>query len=71
MLSRVFRILFTFAGMLFGYGVSTLLVSEDVLGRFWEFNSKEIMLAAVFFVGLFGIIFFYSFSFFCSSSCLR
>ncbi len=62
MLSRVFRALFTLAGMLFGYGVSTLLISEEVLGRFWEFNSGEIMLATIFFVGLFGIIFFYLFS---------
>lgn len=61
MLSRVFRVLFTLAGMLFGYGVSTLLLSESVLGRFWEFNSGEIMWATVFFVGLFGIIFFYLF----------
>ena len=52
MLSRVFRGLFTLAGMLFGYGVSTFLISEEVLGRFWEFNSGEIMLASVFFVGL-------------------
>ncbi|MDO5441113.1 MAG: PIN domain-containing protein [Bacillota bacterium] len=62
MLSRVFRALFTLAGMLFGYGVSTFLVSENVLGRFWDFNSGEIMLATIFFVGLFGIIFFYLFS---------
>ena len=62
MLSRVFRALFTLAGMLFGYGVSSLLVSESVLGKFWSFNSGEIMLATIFFVGLFGIIFFYSFS---------
>lgn len=62
MLSRVFRGLFTLAGMLFGYGVSTLLISDEVLGRFWEFNSGEIMLATIFFVGLFGIIFFYLFA---------
>ena len=62
MLSRIFRALFTLAGMLFGYGVSTLLLSDEVLGRFWEFNSGEIMLASVFFVGLFGIIFFYLFA---------
>lgn len=62
MLSRFFRVLFTLAGMLFGYGVSKLLVSDDVLGRFWEFNSGEMMLATVFFVGLFAIIFFYLFN---------
>ena len=62
MLSRIFRALFTLAGMLFGYGVSTLLISDEVLGRFWEFNSGEVMLATVFFVGLFGIIFFYLFA---------
>ena len=42
MLSRIFRALFTLAGMLFGYGVSTLLLSEEVLGRFWEFNTGDV-----------------------------
>ena len=62
MLSKIFRVLFTLAGMLFGYGVSTLLVSDEVLGRWWEFNSGEVMLATVFCIGLFGIIFFNLFS---------
>jgi len=62
MLSRIFRVLFTLAGMLFGYGVSALLVDDKVLGRFWKFNAGEIMLATAFFVILFGIIFFYSFN---------
>jgi len=62
MLNKVLRVFFTLMGMLFGYGVSNLLLDEKVLGRFWEFNSGEITLATLFFVCFFGIIFFYLFN---------
>ncbi len=61
MLSRIFRTLFVIVGMLLGYELTSIVVSDSVLGRFHEFSSGDIMLTRVVLVILCGIIFFYLF----------
>lgn len=61
MFSRIFRTLFTFVGVLCGYGVSDFLIGQEVLGRFIEFGDGAQLPAHIIFAILFGIIFFYLF----------
>ena len=61
MLTRLFRSLFVIIGMLLGYEVTSIVFSDNVLGRYYEFDSGNIMTARIVLVILFGIIFFYLF----------
>ncbi len=57
MLKKVFRVVFTVLGMLFGYGASTLVLDEvAVAGEFFgEYGNLVLIPASVL---LFGFIFF-------------
>lgn len=65
MLEKVFRVVFAFCGMLFGYGVSIFLINFDLaerLGAKWIMTPSEKTLVIAVFVGTFGLIFFYFYS---------
>ncbi len=62
MLNRVFRVIFTLCGMLFGYGVSVFLTGlnlTEIWGDKWVMTPGERSLVVGFFVLTFGFVFFY------------
>ena len=58
MLNKVFRAALGALGMLFGYGVSVLLLQEGLLDQWITFTHGQVIFATVCSIILFGIIFF-------------
>ena len=58
MIKKVFRLIFSMCGMLFGYGVSALLIDEAAPALGVNFRSMEAMVITTASVAFFGIIFF-------------
>ncbi|HPX70874.1 MAG TPA: PIN domain-containing protein [Bacillota bacterium] len=62
MLKKIFRFVFTFCGMLFGYGLTNYVIYESKLsGMMVLENSSKVLLVAMF-TGFFGLFFLYIFN---------
>ena len=62
MLKKIFRFIFTFCGMLFGYGLTTYILNESKLSDMIELESSSSVLLIALFTGFFGLIFLYIFT---------
>jgi len=65
LLNRVFRVVFTLCGMLFGYGVSIFITNLDLTelwGAKWAMSPSEKTLVIAVVSGTCGLIFFYFYS---------
>ena len=58
MLKKVFRVVLTLCGMLFGYGVSTLILELALPALNWEMSKVEGWILGACLIILFGLIFF-------------
>ena len=58
MLKKLFRVVLTLCGMLFGYGVSTIILDYALPALKWEMTTVEGGILGVCFTILFGLIFF-------------
>ena len=62
MVKKIFRFIFTFCGMLFGYGISNFVLNESSLSSRINFETESIVLLIALFTGFFGLIFLYFFN---------
>ena len=62
MVKKIFRFIFTFCGMLFGYGISNFVLNESALSSKISFETESIVLLIALFTGFFGLIFLYLFN---------
>ena len=62
MVKKIFRFIFTFCGMLFGYGISNFVLNESSLSSKISFETESIVLLIAMFTGFFGLIFLYFFN---------
>ena len=62
MIKKIFRFVFTFCGMLFGYGISNYVINESGLLSDANLETESMILLIALFTGFFGLIFLYLFN---------
>jgi len=62
MLKKVFRFIFTFCGMLLGYGLTNYILNESKFGDMIVLEPSSNVLLIALFTGFFGLIFLYIFT---------